>query len=317
MRQNFSGQNAASADLVLAHQYCEGCCSVHPKMVQFLVTSPAPENGAKLPENGAKLNDRRRQQHGFTLVEVLVVTGLLGIVAIGLATLMTNMSKMNATMTSTMTIGGLQHDLQAGTSFVSLCLTALGGKHLQAPLPAAPVAGSIWPTTAASGQDIQVQIPGTTDIAGGGLDMPTYNALGTHVYLSNGVQLPDDTLGNHVFFARMTLSATTKTGQLLAPRLVGSITLSQDPGTKNIVSCNSAGAPMHQTTCYKVPWGSKAQNLAPQVSCQNGLPSGGDPTCDATSTAWCKPGDYVAAVVGAGITTGGKRDFGYIYCCTP
>jgi hypothetical protein len=100
--------------------------------------------------------------------------------------------------------------------------------------------------------------------------------------------------------------------------------------TSNMEYCNGLawqvmGQMANGNGCHWENWGSKGQrgngsnpsNISGvTLSAQYvNVVNNGESASNLTSAAYCKLGEYVAAVEGDGVTTGAKRDFGSILCC--
>lgn len=96
-------------------------------------------------------------------------------------------------------------------------------------------------------------------------------------------------LGTFTNPERVTLSNEGADGYVIADAIkLVSISVSnpiEEPPTVNL----------QQKSCQWINWGSKGE----------------------INQAVCPTGKYVAGHIGTGITTGGKRNFGRIYCCSP
>ena len=94
-----------------------------------------------------------------------------------------------------------------------------------------------------------------------------------------------------------------------------------DPASTNMVYCNVqawqvlGGAMGDGTGCHWEGWGSKGQGGNGLGNLYTNMATGGGTPASPASGAFCKIGEYVAAVSGTGVSTGAKRDFGVILCC--
>ena len=93
-----------------------------------------------------------------------------------------------------------------------------------------------------------------------------------------------------------------------------------NPSTKAMELCDGAnwkvmGASLGDGTgCHWEYWGSKGEGGNGKGSTYS-LAAGSPTPPNPESGAYCKLGEYIAGMVGEGVTTGGKRDFGHIFCC--
>ncbi len=93
-----------------------------------------------------------------------------------------------------------------------------------------------------------------------------------------------------------------------------------NPSTKAMELCDGSswkvmGASLGDgTACHWEYWGSKGEGGNGKGSIYS-LASGSPTPPNPESGAYCNLGEYIAGMVGEGITTGGKRDFGHIFCC--
>ena len=93
--------------------------------------------------------------------------------------------------------------------------------------------------------------------------------------------------------------------------------LRYDPNTKGMQLCDGSnfkligGGIGQGTGCHWVSWGSSGQAAGGNPALY-ASPTGGNFN---GSAGFCNLSDYAAGVVGTGITTGAKRDFGMVLCC--
>ena len=271
----------------------------------------------------------RSNQHGFSILEVLIALGIMGVVSAGLMTLVVNMQKESRAIAEGIAARDLAQTLIRTLGDGSVCeylltkpvvlkfnSTAVSPTTPQTLTPTLPIYSTITPAPG----PIVAQVGAQASAYSSTLVVSSIN-----LQITNGVG--NSFTGNWV----INFDPTKSVRPIRPVTVTASITADISVPTAAIpVSCSgAAGGALHQdpTKCIQLYWGAQNQpNFnAAQLAAEYGpnpvptLPLGAYPGKGTDIGAWavCPVGFYVAGVTGVGITTGTKRDFGRVLCCPP
>lgn len=263
---------------------------------------------------------RRRYESGFSLIESLVAVAIMGIVSAAVASMFVTMQSENRALAENLAARDLTQSL----------LRSLGDGNVCQYLLTKPVALTFDSTQVAAGKP-QKMTPSLPLYASynAGVPGPIVAQIGAPAsayarsLVINSIDLQIDAVAGGTYTGHWMIGFdNTKTVHpVKAVSITASLTADTTVPTAALpTSCNSGASSLHQNSCIELNWGSK-NGGGPTVAQYMGhpVPALPVPLFPPDKAAWavCPVGFYVAGVVGTGVATGSKADFGRIICCPP